>query len=148
MTAWEMSEKGQLYKWKMTDLIANLQFSSTCPKDHQIATKCFRWSRVQLCGKRDLQDRAPVIIFVTSASINDIKSSLSVPKRLHLISFSKLSFSPSQELALKEQPAKAHCIQVWKLFCRYPGNTTIRMKKSGPALRQELGDISYLEAHP
>ena len=22
------------------------------------------------------------------------------------------------------------------------------MKKSGPALRQELGDISYLEAHP
>ena len=24
----------------------------------------------------------------------------------------------------------------------------IKMKKGGPALKQELGDISYLEAHP
>ena len=34
------------------------------------------------------------------------------------------------------------------MFCTYPRDTFFRMNKSGPTLRQELGDVSYLETHP
>ena len=55
----------------------------------------------------------------------------------------------TKKLTLRENPAKTHCIEGLEgCFFRYPGYTPITMKKIGPALRQELGDVSYLEVHP
>ena len=132
-----------------TDLIANLQLPSTCPKGHQITTECYGWGRVQLSGKKYLRDRAVVIIWVTLASINDKKILIISAMGLPHISCSKLAFFFTKKLTLRENPANAHCIEGLEncFFCRYPGVTPIRMKKSGPSLRQELGDVSYLEAH-
>ena len=38
--------------------------------------------------------------------------------------------------------------RIWILIFRGTKKHSLEVKKGGPALRKELGDISYLESHP
>ena len=59
-----------------------------------------------------------------------------------------LSISLHQKAIFEKQPVNTLSYRTPNYFCRYPGVAFNNMKKGGPTLRKELGDINYLEAHP
>ena len=63
---------------------------------------------------------------------------------------STLDFSISlhQKAISEKYPTKTLSYNIWIYCSRYARVAFSKMKKGGPALRKELGDIKYLEAHP
>ena len=60
----------------------------------------------------------------------------------------ELSISLHQKTISERHPTKRNYSTELEFYCcRYIGVAFNKMKKGGPVLRQELGDISYLEAH-